>query len=230
MTTLPLPFTGATLELAPPAGSWSSAVGFALGALAVPLAVVLMTWLYRRELRLVPRPVAIVLLALRAVAVLVVLLTLLFDPAVVRTTTEPVPGRVLVAFDTSDSMRVADPHRSLAEKLRLLRALKLAADLYSESELNALIEHAEKSGEPDFPPADSPAGRRARARLAEAVQRLDGLTRLGVALRAVGPDGSNLLAAIREKHAVEAAMFDQALAGLPADDEGLRRALAPGKG
>ncbi len=230
MTTLPLPFTGATLELAPPAGSWSSAVGFALGALAVPLAVVLMTWLYRRELRLVPRPVAIVLLALRAVAVLVVLLTLLFDPAVVRTTTEPVPGRVLVAFDTSDSMRVADPHRSLAEKLRLLRALKLAADLYSESELNALIEHAEKSGEPDLPPADSPAGRRERERLAEAVQRLDGLTRLGVALRAVGPDGSNLLAALKEKHAVEAAGFDQALAGLPADDEGLRQALAPGKG
>jgi hypothetical protein len=230
MTSLPIPFTGSTLELAPPAGSWSAAVGFALGALAVPISLALMAWLYRRELRLVSRRVALTLLILRAAAVFVVLFTLLFDPVVVRTTTEQVPGRVLVAFDTSDSMRISDPHRTVAEKLRLLRALKLAADVYSDSELATLIEQAEKSGLPEFPPADSPPGRRARERLAEAVKRLDDLTRLGIAVRAVGPEGSNLLAALKEKHAVEAAKFDQLLAGVSADDEGLTRALTPGNG
>ncbi len=230
MTAVPIPFTEATLELAPPAGAWPSAVGFGLGVLAVPLAVGLMAWLYRRELRLVSRRVALVLLVLRVAAVLVALVTLLFDPVVARVKTEEVPGRVLVAFDRSDSMRVADPDRPLAEKLRLIRAIHLAGDVYSESELDALIEQADKSGGPEFPPADFPAGRRARERLTDAVKQLDDLTRLGVAVRAVGPAGSNLLADLKAKHAVEAVGFDQALAPLPGDEDGLNKALAPGQG
>lgn len=126
MIGVPIPFSGATLELTP-------AGGVALGVLAVPVVVGLVFWLYRRELHIVSRRVARALLALRSLALLAVLVPLAFDPAVVRTATEPVPGRVVVAIDTSESMRVTDPHRSSAAKLRLLHALNLTSDRESEA-------------------------------------------------------------------------------------------------
>jgi hypothetical protein len=223
---LPIPYTGASVELTPPTGLWPSALGLTLGTLAVAVAVYFMVWLYRHETRVVRRRVAVALLVLRSAAVLIVLLTLTFDPVFMRTTTEPVPGRVLVAFDTSDSMRVTDPHRPIGEKLRLITAIRLASDLYSESELNALIGRTERSGEVDLPPVDTPAGRRARERLDEAVKRHDDMTRLAVAVRAIGPDGADLLSTWGERHVVEVASFDQVFAGLPSDTEGLVRTLA----
>lgn len=161
MAEIPLPFAGAALELAPPAG-------FALGVATVLAAVGLMLWLYRRELRLVSRRVAFTLLALRAAVLLAVLLPLIFDPVVVRTVSVPVPGRVVVAFDTSGSMRITDPK-------------------------------------------------------SEAVKQHDCLTRLDIAVRASG----DLLDGLKQEHAVEVLSFDQAVSPLPADAEGLARALAP---
>jgi hypothetical protein len=128
MTALPLPFTGAALDLNPP-------VGFVPGIFVTAVAVAFLIWLYRRELRLASGRVAVALLALRGLALLAVLVPLAFDPVIVRTVAEPVPGRVIVAFDRSDSMRVTDPQRPLPEKLRLLRVLKLGSDRDSQSEL-----------------------------------------------------------------------------------------------
>jgi hypothetical protein len=122
MTVLPLPFAGTALELAPP-------VGLIIGTLCVAIAAALMLRLYRRELRLVSRRVAFALMALRTGALLAVLLPLVFDPVVVRTVAEPVPGRVVVAFDTSGSMRVADPHSRNDDLTRLDVAARASGDL-----------------------------------------------------------------------------------------------------
>ena len=52
--------------------------------------------LYRREVRLVSRRLALLLMALRLAAVAVIFLTLAADPALVAVTSKEVPGRVLI--------------------------------------------------------------------------------------------------------------------------------------
>ena len=71
------------------------------------------------------------------------LFALVADPTLTRTRTEEVPGRVLVAVDLSDSMRVADPNRPIAEKMRLAKKLKLVAELAGDSELESWAREAE---------------------------------------------------------------------------------------
>src|SRR5262245_42254024 len=93
----------------------------------VPVSLVL--WLYRYELQLVPRAAAGFLLALRLVALVLLLLVVCLQPTYARERHYGLPGRVLIAVDRSDSMEVVDPQRTPAEKLRLARALQLANDL-----------------------------------------------------------------------------------------------------
>src|SRR5205823_1328696 len=109
-----LPFTESTLSLTPRFADHSAFVqALLLAACFAP--VVLVGWLYRTELRLVRRATAHVLLALRLVAVVLLVFLMVFQPVVGRTATETVPGRVLVALDRSESMDVADPQRPVAD-------------------------------------------------------------------------------------------------------------------
>src|SRR5262245_20769646 len=125
MTSVSNPFTSARVALEPPFGSLPSILRVALFLALLAGFVALVVWLYRAELREVGSRVARVLLGLRIATLAAVFVVAAADPVVVRPLREPVPGRVLVAVDLSDSMRVADPGRSTAEKLRLIQALRL---------------------------------------------------------------------------------------------------------
>src|SRR5215204_3243962 len=115
-----LPYTDTSLLLTPRFGGHSAVVqALLLAACFAP--VVLVGWLYRYELLLVRRSVARVLLGLRALAVLLLVALVTFQPVIAGSATESIPGRVLVALDRSDSMSIADPQRPLAAKLRLAR-------------------------------------------------------------------------------------------------------------
>jgi hypothetical protein len=87
----------------------------------LPLALVL--WLYRYEMQLVARKMAIGLLCLR-VAILALLLTLVcLQPIYGRTRTDNVPGYVLVAVDRSASMDVADRPNEMTRSQTAQRVL-----------------------------------------------------------------------------------------------------------
>jgi hypothetical protein len=75
-------------------------------ALAVPVALVL--WLSAYEHRLVRRPQAIGLLALRLTSILILWALVAFQPVLTHISTDVPPSRVRVAVDTSSSMDVAD--------------------------------------------------------------------------------------------------------------------------
>src|SRR5262245_24018620 len=72
----------------------------------VPLFLIVL--LYRYELQLVSRWTAGGLLLLRLLVLAIVLSLVLLQPIVAQTSTEELPGRVLVAVDRSDSMGVTD--------------------------------------------------------------------------------------------------------------------------
>src|SRR5262249_21745798 len=103
----------------------------------VPLGLVL--WLYRYEMRLVPRGRAFALLLLRLVVILVPVTLVSLRPVIAQETREELPARVLVSVDLSDSMDIRAPQREPAEKLRLAKALKLAGGLASNAQLDEWI-------------------------------------------------------------------------------------------
>src|SRR5215210_2361701 len=84
---------------------------------AVPLGLVF--WLYRYEMKLVAARTARVLLALRVLAIVLLLMLVTLQPVYARVTREELPGRVIVAVDVSESMHVADPQRDPIDKLKL---------------------------------------------------------------------------------------------------------------
>jgi len=126
MFSLAIPLTDSRLELSLPFPGWPLGLRYALllGTFAV-IGFVLVR-LYSHESRLVARRVARILLALRLGVVVAVLITLMFEPNLSRTIQEQVPGRVLIAIDRSDSMRVADPARPFTDKQKLAAALGFA--------------------------------------------------------------------------------------------------------
>jgi hypothetical protein len=128
MLRIDLPFSDGALLLQPRFAESSLALQILAGLIGI-LPFVLIGWLYRTELRLVRLVVARALLVLRLSVVGLVLVLIGFQPVLARTITETVPGRVVVAVDRSESMGIADPQRSLAEKLKLVRALRLVSDI-----------------------------------------------------------------------------------------------------
>src|SRR4051794_7921387 len=81
----------------------------------VPLALVL--WLYRYEMRLVPRGGAFSLLLWRLLVILVPVPLVGLRPKLTHEARQELPGRVMVAVDLSDSMDLRAPQRDPAEKL-----------------------------------------------------------------------------------------------------------------
>ncbi|MBL8796267.1 MAG: VWA domain-containing protein, partial [Planctomycetia bacterium] len=134
MYRISLPGLDAVLLLSPRWAAWSGALQ-ALAMLLFLLPLLLTVGLYRYELRLVQRGVALLLLALRLTALGSVLLLVALQPVVERTHTEETPGRVLVCVDRSASMdvrdepdgptRAAQAQRLLTSEHGLLSALQI---------------------------------------------------------------------------------------------------------
>ncbi len=189
MFSLTLPFTDARLELSLPFPGWP--LGLRYGLLVTAFAVIgyVLVRLYRHERRLVAAGVARVLLGLRLGVVAAVLVTLMFEPNLSRTIQEQVPGRVLIAIDRSDSMRVADPARPFADKQKLATALGFAT-----------------------------------------AEELDNVPRMKLAERMLVPAGADVIAKLKEKHAVDLIGFDENPSELPLDPERLAKALDSDRG
>jgi len=202
---------------------WPSTVRYGFVFL-IPLALGLaIFFLSRFEMRFVPRRVAIPLLALRWTLATVMLGLLLFDPRQTEIGRERIPGRILIAVDTSDSMRVTDPQRSLAEKLALAKKLEWTRDISSDREVDNWIAEAGSGNAPSFD--DSPEGRGRKKRFDAIVKRMDDATRLALAERALVSDGAALIDRLKSVHAVEVVGWDQKLVDLPTDPGPLTKSL-----
>jgi hypothetical protein len=207
---IPLPFTDDVLFLTP---RWTElrqplqALVLILVCL-VPVALVL---LYRYELRLIRRPVAVALLALRLLVLFVLLFVAFMQPIMARSFHEDLPGRVVIAIDRSGSMDVTDPQRPAVDKLRLARALKLAGDLCLDAQLDAWIRQYDEKGRAEWvADGDAPEDPARRRQLQEdrrlhdlVCQRVDALTRAQLSQKVLGPEGAGLLPALAEKHQVD---------------------------
>src|SRR5207248_2945470 len=161
----------------------------------VPLGLVF--WLYRYEMKLVARSTARVLLALRVLALTLLVLLVGLQPVYARTAQEEMPGRVILTIDVSDSMHVPDPQRDPVDKLRLARALKVAGDLASGSQLDDWISQYDDKKPIRFVTPDEfvtdPDKRRreeaARKKAHDAVcERIDALTRAQTVKQLLSPD------------------------------------------
>jgi hypothetical protein len=215
---LSLPYDLGDLLLTPQWAGLPAGLRFGLIALVcvVPLALVL--WLYRWELRLVSRVTATALLGLRTLVLLLLLALVCLQPVHARDKTFGLPGRVLVAVDRSDSMEVADPQRTPAEKLRLARALKLASDLATDEQLAAWAEDQEHKRSPQWLSEEEMSLNRLKRRELEVQRRkardevynrVDALTRGAAARRVLGPEGVDLLAKLAGRHSVDLIGFHQ---------------------
>jgi hypothetical protein len=203
MFRIPLPSHDAALLLIPRWGELAGPLQVALLLLIALVPVGLVLWLYRYELRLVARSSAAALLLLRLVVLFLLLFLVLLQPVVGRDVSTPLPGRVLVAVDRSDSIDVADPQRPAADKLRLARALRLTAGV-PDAQLDDWLRQYEKGG-PQWGPGDDDK-RQAHDKL---LQQVDELTRSQVARRVLGADGVHLLDALAVRHKVDLVGFAQ---------------------
>jgi hypothetical protein len=243
MLRIDLPFSDGALLLQPRFADSSVALQI-LAALTSLLPLLLIGWLYRTELRLVRPNVARGLLVLRLSVVGLIVVLIGFQPVLARTITDAVPGRVIVALDRSDSMGVADPQRPLAEKLKLVRALRLAADICDDKKLGDWIKDAEQFGQVNWPIGGATPDAE-RQQFDQIVRRAEELTRSQLARRLLAADGLNLLQTLGKRHRVDLVGFTgsvseltpEQLATLQAAGESglvtdlrapLARALAPG--
>src|SRR5438309_1925776 len=177
--------------------------------------------LYRYELRLVPPHTARTLLGLRVLVVLLLILVAVFQPVVAHSTSESLPGRVVIAVDRSDSMGVADPQRPLLDKLRLARALNLTADVCPNAVLDAWIKQLQTPGGQNYPEHEQKL-------VQQAVRRIDALTRSQIARSVLAPESGALVDALRGKHRLELYGFAASLSPLaPEQLDTLLRSAGP---
>jgi hypothetical protein len=238
---LSLPYDLGDLLLTPQWPGLPAAVRLGLIALVCVVPLILVLWLYRWELRLVSRVTALALLALRLVVLLLLLSLVCLQPVLARDRTFGLAGRVLVAVDRSDSMDVADPQRTVAEKLRLARALKLLGDAVTDEQAAAWAKEYEQKHSPQWlseaeMKLDRGKRRDLEVRRKQAVEeifaRVDALTRGDVARRVLGPEGVGLLATLTGRHSVELIGFHKEAWDLRPDqlEELFKPAAAPAAG
>lgn len=202
----------------PLADDWSLLLTPRFGALGEPwqaivlllLALVppgLLVWLYRYEMRLVRARTAVLLLSLRLVLIVLLWLVLALEPVLRHTTTEELPGRVLLALDRSGSMEVPDPQRPIAEKLRLARALNLTPPQpLAPGELDRWIAAHEQSSQEG---RTLQLTREEQAQLDDLCRQVDRLTRREIMRRVLADSGMGFLSRLRQKHRVELLAFHQ---------------------
>lgn len=129
--------------------------------IAVVLAIVIAGGLFaslrRYEARLVSPGVGRSLLALRILTLLTLLLTFL-RPVLTKRTDIEQHGRVIVAFDASESMETADRHASKAEMLRWAQALGMVGNDQTSGLLESWIAAFDSGQQPDWTGAGASAG------------------------------------------------------------------------
>jgi hypothetical protein len=182
--------------------------------------VYLFAHLYRLEASRVSRRVAFFLLVLRATAVIGVFLVWTTNPVAAWTVRAREAGRVIVAVDLSDSMRVNDPSRPVIEKLRLAQALGLHHGVAADESLLEWIQTVPRGGEPAF------QSKPEKAAFQEVIRRCDRLTRLQCVELALASDGGALLDKLTSTDAVGLLGFARHRVELPSDGARLRAAIA----
>ncbi|MGL4423049.1 MAG: hypothetical protein ACRCZF_20465, partial [Gemmataceae bacterium] len=227
MTPIPIPSTDATLRLTLPFAGYAPATRAILILVLFFAFLLAILLLYRAEMRLIARRFAILLLGLRSVLVASVFLLLGLDPIIARSQQEDVPGRVLIAVDRSDSMRVADPNRPLAEKLALAKILHLGHEIATEAQIDSWLRQARGSNQVNFSVF---SGEDERSRYAKLIQKLDATPRLTIASRILTTEQLKFLETLQSKHTVELVGFGQEIAPLPGDRAKLSSLLEPPAG
>lgn len=120
-----------------------------IAVLSVIAVLVISVWLMRLERRVVARSVGWVLLSLR-ILVLGFMLALLLQPVLTTKLDVMQRGRVIVAVDASDSMRIHDANASLGEKLRCAQALGMLGNQETDSFIQQWVASAEAGEEPNW--------------------------------------------------------------------------------
>jgi len=224
MTPIRLPFTDALLRLALPFPGSSTSLRVAFTLFSLGFGFVLLIWLYRYELKLISRRFAFGLLGLRLAIFASIFAMLAFEPILARSLTEEVPGRVIIAIDRSDSMKVTDPNRPAQEKLRIAKVLQLVPELATDNQLEAWAKDCETIGKPRFALL---GGEAERERFDKVMKILDDTTRMQICMKLLTSEGLGLLEGLRQKHTVELLGFGKDLANLPLDAKRLQATLLP---
>src|SRR6185295_17645356 len=101
------------------------------------------------------------------------------------------------------------------QKIHMARVLKLLPDV-GDAVLREYESRCRGVDVPEFPggPTDPE-----KKKFDEVITRIDAIPRVEHALKVLGPSGLDLVAKLREKHAVEIVGFGQELAGLPLDED-----------
>jgi hypothetical protein len=192
---LPWPDQSLVFEI-PFAGLGPTWQAVALGAVTlVPLLLIL--WLLRNELRLVSRGTAFLLLVLRLALLAVILGLVCLQPRVVAQTRTEEPGHLVVLVDRSASMDLADAQRSLVDRLRLAKAMKLYEGLCSAEWVQEWLDDAD---------GERPSSLRRPGEgkvYATLLSKVDTLPRSEVQRRILDRPGLDLLARLGSKHHVE---------------------------
>jgi hypothetical protein len=128
MHRIPLPLPDTSLFLSSRLVDLSNPIQIGVASLVGLLLLGLVAWLYRWELRLVRRRTALGLLLCRLLVLSFLAFVVGFQPVVARSTTEHLPGRILIAVDRSQSMDISDPQQPRVEKLSLAGALKMTGN------------------------------------------------------------------------------------------------------
>ncbi|HBI41789.1 MAG TPA: hypothetical protein DDY78_02905, partial [Planctomycetales bacterium] len=226
MFSIKLPNDGSTLLLTPQWSGLPAALQVALLVAVCLVPFVLIAWLYRYEMQLVPRAAAVFLLSMRVLVLFLLLFLVCLQPVYAHSKTKELPGRVLVAVDRSDSMDVADPQRPSVEKLRLVRALHLGGDICGDDQLDAWIREYTEKGSPQWVHDDEARDDQLRRGELESSRRgqhdrvcelADKVTRTQTARRILYDDGLRLLSTLAAKHDVELIGFHSTAWNAPAD-------------
>ncbi len=228
MTSISLPFSDLALRLSLPFAGIPITLRVCITFFGLLLFVFLLVQLYRYEMKLIRRPFALSLLGLRLAAFILIFLTLALQPILARTIEEEVPGRVIIAIDRSDSMKVTDPSRPLSEKLRIAKVLKLVPDLATDAELEAWAKDCETGGLPRF---GILGGQAESNRFAALVKKIDETSRLELCQKILTKEGLGVIDNLREKHQLELIGFGKDIGALPVNSDRLADALRidPGK-
>jgi hypothetical protein len=227
MFTIPLPLPDTSLILTPPWAGLPVPLRVAVLVLLCVVPLGLMVWLYRVELRIIPRLTALFLLALRLTVLALLLFLVCLQPVYARDRKLELPGRVLVVVDRSDSMDVADPQREAIEKLALAKGLRLAADLCKDEQLDAwmtvLADKKEIRWVEPEEAKDDPARRQQlsaeRQKIyAQVLARADALTRSEAAQKVLLGEAPGVLARLQKRgHNIEVLGFHRESWEVPPD-------------
>lgn len=199
-------------------------------ALTCGLAVGLIIQLHKYERTLTSRLLGGTLLGLRLLLVLIIFLTLL-EPMWLWSYEDEKLGRVVVAFDVSESMNSRDKHARLAEQLRWGRAIGMFGGEQQNQRVVEWISELESGQEPLLLTAEeepNPLRRETRNQqkrkdLEETVAASTEYTRLELAAKAFTAPNAHVLDQLRKNAQTELTLFARDEAGI--DEQTLKKII-----